>query len=116
METERTKRTRLLSVRLTPQEYADLEARAHAAATEISALVRKVLLEVAVPQRAKHRSPDIAALGRAIVALNRVGSNINQIAKAANQSGDLFAYRAAEEDRASLAEAVRAAMAALGAE
>lgn len=116
MQNAAPKRTRHVSVRFTQDEYVKLQERAHAAAIEVSALIRKAALDVEIPRRAKQRSPDIAALGRAIVALNRVGSNINQLARVAHQTGDALSYRVAEEDRVALAEAARAVMAALRAE
>ena len=106
-------RTRHLSIRLTPSEYARIEAAAHAAAIEISAHVRRLIAGAPIPKRAKHRSIDHVALGRAVAALNHVGSNINQIAKAANVSGNLKAYVMAEQDRALLANTVKSLLLAI---
>lgn len=112
---EPEKRTRLLSVRLTVSEYADLDARAQLVSLEISAYVRKTILNAPAPQRARRQSHDVAALGRVLVALNRIGSNINQIAREAHRNGNVEIYRDAEADREIIAAAARAVMEAMNA-
>ena len=114
MPKTKNNRSRFVGVRFTPDEYARIESAAQKAEVELSVHVRAVLLNVAIPSEARRMSPDREALGRALVALNRIGGNINQLAKAAHVSGDLLAYRSAEEDRALLAEAVRMLLSALG--
>lgn len=109
-----SRRTRLLSVRMTPDEYASLQNKADAAGVEVSILVRSLILDPAKREAHRGKTPDTAALGNAIASLNKVGGLLNQIAKQANLVGDLSSFREAQEDRARLAEAVRAIMAALG--
>ena len=81
---------------------------AHAAEVELSAYVRSVLVNANVPHRARGKSPNIVALGQALVALNRIGNNINQITRQAHLTGDLTAYHQAKADRTMLAAAAKA--------
>ena len=103
-------RSRIVCVRFTLEEHAHIEEAAQAAEIEFSSFVRLVLLNVEVPPRARRRSLDREALGKVLVALNRIGGNINQLSREAHILGDLSAYRNAKEDRAKLGEVVRAIM------
>ncbi|BDI32573.1 hypothetical protein CCAX7_46240 [Capsulimonas corticalis] len=112
MKTE-PKRTRFVGVRFTPEEFAQLETLAQAAQVELSAYIRHVLVKAKAPQRARNKSPNIAALGQALVALNRIGTNINQIAHQANIAGNADVYRQAQDDRKMLITAAQAVIAAM---
>lgn len=107
------KRTRILTVRFTTGEYTKLETMAHAAKVELSSYVRSVLLGAEIPKRARGKSPNIAALGQALVALNRIANNINQVARQCNISGNALAYEQAKADRDLLAAAAKAVVAAM---
>jgi len=113
MQNTQPKRTRILTVRFTPNEYARLKAMAHAAEIELSAYVRSMLVDAEVPRRARGKSPNIAALGKTLVALNRIGNNLNQIARVAHRIGDVTVYDQANSDRALVAAAAQAVVAAL---
>lgn len=113
MDNVQPKRTRFVHVRFTPQEYAQLETLAGAAQVELSAYVRSVLLGASVPRRARKKSASVVVLGETLVALNRIGSNINQLARQANATGNVEAYRQASADRAVLAAAAKAVLDAL---
>lgn len=89
---------RLPGIRLTAAERAYVEDMAARAGLDISDFCRRAILGQRVPAPA--RKMDAAA----IVALNRVGVNLNQIAARVNFSGDL-----ADDFRAVLIE-VRAAV------
>ena len=90
-------RSKLALMRLTPAEAADLQARAQNAGLSVSAYLRACALGDSGP-RAK-RAPTVhqAMLSEALASLNRVGNNINQIAKHLN-SGN-------HPDRAAMATA-----------
>jgi len=105
---------RLLSVRVTAEQFAYLQEQATAANVELSLFVRSLLLDPKAPERRRAKTVNAALLGTAIASINKVGGLLNQIAKQANINGDLSAFRDAQQDRARLAEAVRAVMAALG--
>jgi len=114
MKDARPRLTDHINVRVTADEYAEVRARAKAANVEWSVFVRSLLLDPSKQQRARRKTPDTVALGQALASLNKVGGLLNQIAKQANLVGDLSSFREAQEDRARLAEAVRAVIAALG--
>jgi len=114
MKDARPRRTRLLSVRMTPAEYDTLQSKADAVGIEISNLVRSMILDSDRREPHRRKTPDTVALGKAIASLNKVGGLFNMIAKQANLVGDLTSFQEAQADRARLAEAVGAIMAALG--
>jgi len=113
MKNARPKRSRFVGIRFTPEEFARIEDAAQNAEVELSAHVRSVLLGVDVPRQSRRKSPDREALGQALVALNRIGNNINQIARQANLTGDVTAYRQAQADRAMLSAAAQAVISAM---
>ncbi len=113
MRNARPRRTRHVSVRFTPEEYAELEDKALTVGVEVSAVIRSLVLSEPLRRRMPENSPDIVALGKALAALNKVGGLLNQIAKEAHITGDLTTYQHAQTDRATLAEVARAIMKAL---
>ena len=81
---EHEKRTaRLPAVRLTTPERIDLELKADAAGIELSDWVRRQL--TAVPIKRPKIAPTDASL---ITELNRIGNNVNQIARQINRGRD----------------------------
>lgn len=95
---------RLSGLRVTAAELAYVEAQAAAAGLDVAEFVRRRALGQRVaPKRA-------TADDRALIELNRVGVNLNQIAARVNFSGDL-----AEDFRDTLAE-VRTAVAKVAAD
>lgn len=71
-------------VRLLPEERALLETKADAASLSLAAYLRACGLGDAGP-RARRRPPvNAELLARAVAQLNKVGSNLNQIAHALN--------------------------------
>ena len=95
-------------VRLLPDERIAVEARAREVGLSNAGFLRACGLGTPGP-RAKRRPPvNAEALGRATAALNKVGSNLNQIAHILNAGGSLTV----QECFAALAE-TRAAAAAI---
>ena len=80
-------RTKTAMVRMTPEESAAILERAQNAGLSTAAYLRACALGDSGP-RAK-RAPPInrALLGEALASLNRVGNNLNQIAKHLNSGG-----------------------------
>jgi len=72
--------TQPVSTRLTPEQHDWLEAAAAACGLPLAAYVRRLVLGATATPR-----PHRASVRAAIAALNRVGNNLNQIAKKANQ-------------------------------
>ncbi len=81
---ETRKKGRLLGIRLTEDECAPLEQGAAHAGLTLASYAR--LLLVSAPKTRSRRRPlaDVAALARTLGQLNKVGSNINQVARAIN--------------------------------
>lgn len=92
------KRQRMKSVRaaVTPDEYSAIQERARRCGLSAGAYLRACALGDSGP-RAK-RAPPVhrELLGEALASLNRVGNNLNQIAKQLNSGG--------HPDRAAMAE------------
>ncbi|HWA89804.1 MAG TPA: plasmid mobilization relaxosome protein MobC [Rhizomicrobium sp.] len=82
----RRRRKRLL-VRLDNAEYAELVAGAEAARLTLAAYAREKVLSGPVRKPSRRVSPDMVLLARILGALGRIGSNLNQIARALN-TGD----------------------------
>jgi HAMP domain-containing protein len=84
---EKRRRRRVVLVRFDEREWATLETRAGHLELSFAAYLRQRALGDPGP-RAKRRPPvDVAALGRAMAALNKAGGNLNQIARALNAGG-----------------------------
>lgn len=78
-------RKRMLSLRLLPEEHALLRERACGAGLSVGAYLRTSALGDAGPRSRPAPAVDAALLARAVAALNKVGSNLNQIARALNR-------------------------------
>jgi hypothetical protein len=93
-------------VRLLPDERATLEERARETGLSLASFLRACGLGVPGP-RAKRRPPvDAEALARATAALNKTGSNLNQIAhilNAGQAAGARESVEALNETRAAIA-------------
>ncbi|MBL4642854.1 MAG: plasmid mobilization relaxosome protein MobC [Flavobacteriaceae bacterium] len=80
---EHEKRTaRLPAVRLTRAERIDLELKAERAGVDLSEWVRQQLTAAPI------KRPRAPALSSVISALNRIGNNVNQIARQLNRGRD----------------------------
>jgi hypothetical protein len=92
---QRERRSRVLGVRLTDTECAALQAAAEARRVPPSDLLRAAYFEASTGAARRIGSPALLAAlppaldPAAIAALNRVGANLNQLARRAN-SGDSF--------------------------
>ena len=84
------RRTAKVTVQLTPSERSQLDDAAQAAGTGLSEYIRRRCL-----QRQKDRQPVVAGTTRNPAAkaladeLRAIGNNVNQIARVANQTGDI---------------------------
>ena len=79
-----TRQRRGMSIRLLPDEHAAISEKARAAGMSIASYIRACALGDAGPRA--RRSPPINAelLAHAVAALNKAGSNLNQIARVLN--------------------------------
>lgn len=82
---ERERRSDHLNVRLTIVERAQLDAEARRFGLPVSSYARRLIGKRRSVEH--HRAPTVS--GAAITALNRVGNNLNQLARHANTKGDL---------------------------
>lgn len=87
MSDEKAKRAHRWQVPLTDSERDEIKARAAALGLPVAAYMRSVVLGVEPPARRAGVDAE------AVAALNRAGSNLNQIAKVANGSGTLNAVQ-----------------------
>lgn len=87
---ERRRATKLIVFRVTPAEAEGLRQAADAAKQSVAAYVRSRAVEASQvrPRRGKPAA-DVEAVRQLVAALNRVGNNLNQIAKAANSGRDV---------------------------
>lgn len=76
------RRTKRVEIRLTEAEEEVLSGLAVDAGLSVSDLIRKVALDV--KPRVQKANPERAAFIKGLAALGKVGSNVNQIAKALN--------------------------------
>ena len=86
-------RTERMNLRLTPEELARLKQDADIAAVELSTFARARIMDGPVPRRARRKSVDHEKLATVLVALGKLGTNLNQLAKVANATGDLTHFR-----------------------
>jgi len=85
-----------ITIRLRPEELARLKQDADTAAVDVTTIARAQLLNAPMPKRKYRRSVDHAKLADVLLALGRIGTNLNQIAKVANTNGDLSQFRDAK--------------------
>jgi methionine synthase I (cobalamin-dependent) len=106
---ERRQRGVPVSVRFLPDERATVEDRAREVGLSLASFLRAAVLGTPGPRARRSPPVNAEALGRATAALNKVGSNLNQIAHGLNAGGFSMTL---QECFAALAEA-RAAAAAI---
>jgi hypothetical protein len=102
-KSEQRKRGSVYGIRLLPAERAELERRASAAGFRSVADMVRVRCLSARPLRPKF---DLAQLVKVETAINRIGSNVNQIAAVAN-TRDTVTSDQLDKVRASLEEVYR---------
>ena len=106
---EKRQRGAPISVRFLPDERAKLKEKARDTGLSVASFIRASALSTPGPRARRSPSVNAEALGRATAALNKVGSNLNQIAHVLNAGNASLTMR---ECFAALAE-TRAAAAAI---
>lgn len=110
---EKRQRQRAVRVRLNDAERTELETRAGDRELSLAGFIRECALDHAGP-RARRRVPvDRELLARTNADLNRIGSNLNQIARVLN-SRESVALRAIEATTAELLVTLAAVRRAAG--
>lgn len=82
---ERRQRTAGILVRVTGEEKAEIDARAQAAGLTAGGFLRAAGLGGKTPRSLPRTPIDRELLAEAVAELNRVGNNLNQIARALNR-------------------------------
>jgi hypothetical protein len=88
-KSDRRQRTDVIFARVTPEEKAAFVARAHRAGLASAAFLRAAALGEAGPRAHRRRPVEHRALVQALAALNRVGNNLNQIARSLNAGQEI---------------------------
>ena len=86
---ERRQKGKVLSVRVSPAEHQVVEAHAEREGLSIGSFVRSRILEKPTTRAIRRPPVEVQTLSILQASLNKVGSNLNQIARAIN-SGDRF--------------------------
>jgi hypothetical protein len=109
---QQRQRQKGVRARVTLDEYAAIERRARAAGLSTAAYLRACALGDQGPRSQRRPPVEIEHFGKAVAELNKIGSNVNQIAHAANmgKNADRFLLnRMAEELSIAVQELLRAA-------
>lgn len=86
---DKRQRTRIITFRVSDEEYARYQERASRAGLAVGAFARAAGLDEAGPRARLRRPVEHQALVQLIAALNRVGNNLNQIARNTNVGLDI---------------------------
>jgi hypothetical protein len=111
--TERRRRTAHLTIRLTPEERAAIDATAERAGLTAGSFARQSLLEGPVPRQVRRPPIERRELARLLGELGHIGGNINQLAHRSN-TGQPVAGREIAEALTGLREMRDAVLSALG--
>lgn len=82
--TETRQRSKLLQVRLTPDELAEIEAQAERMELTPASFARSVLLSAPAPRARRRPAVQRQEVARLLGELGKVGSNLNQLAHRLN--------------------------------
>lgn len=79
-------RKKIVPVRCTPEEYAEITAKAEAAGLSAGGFLRKCALNRVTPRTQRRAPVDLVMIAKAMAELRRIGNNINQIARSVNMN------------------------------
>lgn len=88
-KSDKRQRTDVLFARVTPEEKSAFAARADRAGMASAAFMRALALGDAGPRAHRRRPVEHQALVQTLAALNRVGNNLNQLARNTNRGIDI---------------------------
>lgn len=83
--TEKRQRDATLTIRLTPEERAAIDAAADRAGLTAGSHARQVLLGAPAPRQVRRPPVERKELARLLGELGKVGSNLNQLARETNE-------------------------------
>lgn len=81
---DKRQRSRMVSIRLAPAEAARLQADAARAGLSLGGYVRQVVLDAPPPRQSRRPPVERELLAQCLRQLGKLGSNVNQLARAAN--------------------------------
>jgi len=110
---EKRQRSHRLTMRFSPEEWSKLEERASAVELSRTAYMRLSAVGSSGPRARRRKPVDVKALAQASTDLNRVGNNLNQIARVLNRK-ESVAFKAIEATTADLVITLRAMKRAAG--
>lgn len=82
---EKRKRSTHLTIRLTPEEKAEIIAKAERAGLEPGSFARRTLLDEPPPRQVRRPPVERKELARLLGELGKIGSNLNQLARDSNE-------------------------------
>lgn len=82
---EKRARTAHLTIRLTPEERASIEASAERAGLTAGSYARQTVLGAPPPRQVRRPTVEKLLLSKLLGQLGKIGGNLNQLAKATNQ-------------------------------
>ncbi|MGZ3218572.1 plasmid mobilization protein [Paracoccus sp. T5] len=112
--TETRQRSKLLQIRVTPDELAEIVAQADRAQLTPASYARSVLLSAPAPRARRRPSIEAEAMGRLLGELGKVGSNLNQIAHHMNAGRNEVSPAAMEAALSEVADIRAAILEAMG--
>jgi hypothetical protein len=107
-------RTKLIHLRCTDHERAAIKAVAEEAGFSVGAFLRLLALGDAGPRAVRRPPAERAELARILGELGKIGSNVNQIAKAIHTTRNLPSWSELAEIKADIARMCAAVLKALG--
>ena len=111
---ERRERKRIIGVRVTDDEMAEITAEAERSGLTVASDARSVLLSAPAPRARRRPSIEAEALGRLLGDLGKVGSNLNQIAHHMNAGRNEVSPAAMEAALSEVADIRAAILEAMG--
>lgn len=96
MKEGKTNRTRIIGLRLTPEEYHKIEQKWKTTTCQkLSDYIRRLLFEkpIVTTYRSKSEDEAITELGRLRSELNQIGNNFNQAVKRLNSTSNSDEFR-----------------------
>ena len=111
--TETRQRGKLLQIRVTADELAEIEAQAAAAELTTASYARSILLSAPAPRARRRPAVEAQEVARLLGELGKVGSNLNQIAYHLN-TGETVGANSIAEAMADVQAMRDACLAALG--
>ncbi|MBB4067424.1 plasmid mobilization protein [Gellertiella hungarica] len=113
MGSERRKTTELVTIRVTPDDHARIVEAGAAHGLGPSSFARVAVCQavgLAAPDVRRKPDPKQRDLARILGELGRIGSNVNQVARVANATGDVASLVAVDALRDQLEELTRAVL------